>query len=179
MEAPYTMLASLYLSFNKLAFSKRNHLTGSQLASMPSPSHITLAHITQSWDVWCAQVMSLPAYFPVLCCMFSFILLPALSPFFHLRAAVIAFSFSFVAWLCRMKNMWGGHQMTNPDKWSIPKMSNSSLWSVHQLFKCSDHVNETNENSRCESRKASGCNTLKVTFLLIVHLARIHSFKTY
>lgn len=45
------------------------------------------------WCLW-QSVSSLP--YKVLCCMFSFISLPALSHFFHLRAAAIPFPFALL-----------------------------------------------------------------------------------
>lgn len=63
-HAGIIVLTIWYIS--TFAFSTRNHLifTGFQLAFISSPSHITLAHITQSRsNVWCVQVMSLPVCF--------------------------------------------------------------------------------------------------------------------
>ena len=126
MAAPYTpMLAPrclLFDTFQHLFFasSTRKHTVESPPAFMssPSPSHSTLAHITQGRsNVWCGASDVSASSFPrrlTRCCVvrphsyrsrhssvppFLFICAAAAIPLFLL--------FCFVARLCRMKSMRG------------------------------------------------------------------------
>lgn len=137
------VLASFFFLFDSiffLTFSTRNQLISTLSCCFPSVSYYTGTHHTVlilmygvcKWNL-CQSASPLP--YKVLRCMFSFISLPAPTSLFSSTSASDTLSVCFVVWLCRM---WAGHLMSTPNKWSKHKMGNSS---VHQLFKCSDHVN--------------------------------------
>lgn len=120
-----SLLASLYLLYiyisrSFLCISTRNHLifTGFQLAFMSFPSHITLAHITQSWsNVCCVQVMSLAVRFLVAiqgAVLYVVIhIAPSTQSLFSSTRGSYTLSVCFVGWLCRM---WKHVRRTSNDQ---------------------------------------------------------------